>query len=142
VQPTAVYAWSFEFSIGYETPTALASLSKWSSDRPIKGTIVHVVSTPREGGASHRCRHLRIKAITDHGWPINPPMRHRLVDVKSQFRILNWFLIENIGVGGHYLSDFTLMRNAVSAGVAPGAVAGGSFHDGRPRPTARTPMAE
>jgi hypothetical protein len=93
-------------------------------------------------GASHRCRHLRIKAITDHGWPTNPAMRHRLPDVKSQFRILNWFLIENIGVGGHYLSDFTLMRNAVSAGVARGAIAGGSFHDGRPRPTARTPMAE
>jgi hypothetical protein len=31
----------------------LASLWKWSSDRPIKGTFDHVVSTPREVGASY-----------------------------------------------------------------------------------------
>jgi hypothetical protein len=38
------------FSIGYEKPPHVASLWKWSSDRPIKVTFPHVASTPREVG--------------------------------------------------------------------------------------------
>jgi hypothetical protein len=53
---------------GYEKPTALASPGKWRSDRPIKRTTPHVVSTPREVIAQV---------------------------FKNQFKFINWFLIVN-----------------------------------------------
>src|SRR6202035_1772190 len=108
VPPTGVYAWSFEFSIGYET-----SQRRWLLFRngaAIDRSKEHLFTSFQRRVRSARridpdaCASRRLPT----GRSKNPAMRHRLPDVKNQFRILNWFLIENIEVGGHCFRDFRL----------------------------------
>jgi hypothetical protein len=80
----------------------LAPLWKWSGGRPIKGTFSHVPSTPREVGAS--CDHELWRSLTKLKLP------HVRVTFKSEFRSLNWFLIEDVAFNRHVWADPGAMR--------------------------------